>query len=486
VASSNVVVGGPVHDTAFIVGGSAHTGQITFRLFGPNNPNCAAPPIFTASQTVNAGTRVYQSADFQPRHAATYLWVAAYSGDANNQPAHTTCGPARETVVVVKRSPRLTTTASPVLQPTPVRRSRTAAGVSIRDTALLSNAVAPTGRISFILYGPGDATCSGTPIFRTATVVNGNGRYNSQAFTPTVSGVYRWRARYGGDADNHSAGLTRCGDPLETVQVTVPSDPDLVTSSSQSVDVGGAVQDTAFLSGGSNPRGTITFRLYGPLDTNCSRPPVFTSTVDVNGNGSYQSASFSPSATGGYRWVAHYSGDPVNHPTAATICGAMAETVIVQSPFNPAVVGLSTTASASDGIGAPITDTARLTGELHPTGAITYQLFGPANPTCSGHPVFTTTTDVNGNGAYTSAPFTVQKQGTYSWVVSYNGDAVNAGVGPGACGAPGEKVTVSSRIEPDVNPGPEPAPIVHPASKAKPKPKPKPKPPKPPRPTVTG
>jgi hypothetical protein len=98
--------------------------------------------------------------------------------------------------------------------------------------------------------------------------------------------------------------------------------------------------------------------------------------------------------------------------------------------------------------------------------------------------VFTSTTTVTGNGSYISSPFTAHQSGTYRWVASYNGDTLNTGAGPSPCGAAGETVTVSPAVEPDIKPGPEPAPKFERALTTKRKPKPKP--PKPPPPLVTG
>jgi hypothetical protein len=88
-----------------------------------------------------------------------------------------------------------------------------------------------------------------------------------------------------------------------------------------SVTLGAAISDTKTLSGGANPTGTITFNLYGPNDATCSGAVIFTSTVTVNGNGSYSSTSFTPLAIGTYRWIANYSGDANNAATANT-CNA--------------------------------------------------------------------------------------------------------------------------------------------------------------------
>ena len=63
---------------------------------------------------------------------------------------------------------------------------------------------------------------------------------------------------------------------------------------------------------------------------------------------------------------------------------------------------------------------------MAPTGTITFTLFGPNNPTCTGAAIFTSTVPVAGNGVYPSAPFTATTPGTYNWVAAYSGDANNA------------------------------------------------------------
>jgi hypothetical protein len=100
----------------------------------------------------------------------------------------------------------------------------------------------------------------------------------------------------------------------------------LTTLASPAVTLGGAISDTGTLSGGIAPTGTITFNLYGPDNATCAGPAIFTSTVSVNGNGIYSSASFTPTTAGIYRWIANYSGD-ANNPGTANACNAPGESV---------------------------------------------------------------------------------------------------------------------------------------------------------------
>jgi hypothetical protein len=120
-------------------------------------------------------------------------------------------GTSRTTVNRV--TPSLSTTATP--PPTP------GSGGSVSDVAHLSGATSPTGTINFTLYGPGDASCAGAPVFTDTKPVNGNGSYISAGFTPAQFGTYRWIAAYSGDANNQPVSGA-CNDPNESVLVSAP------------------------------------------------------------------------------------------------------------------------------------------------------------------------------------------------------------------------------------------------------------------------
>jgi hypothetical protein len=115
---------------------------------------------------------------------------------------------------VAKAAPALTTNAS----------AGVVLGGSVHDTATLSGGSSPGGQITFSLYGPDDANCSGTPAFTDTKAVSGNGSYQSAAFAPTQAGVYRWVASYGGDSNNSSA-AGACNDSGESVTVSAPLAP---------------------------------------------------------------------------------------------------------------------------------------------------------------------------------------------------------------------------------------------------------------------
>ena len=107
------------------------------------------------------------------------------------------------------------------------------------------------------------------------------------------------------------------------------------------------MKDTATLSGGSAPTGTITFSLYGPSESqNCTTTAVYTYTVTLNGNGTYTTPNgFTPVKAGTYWWTASYGGDNANNSVASG-CGA--ESVTVTPPLaSPAL----TTVPGQAGVG---------------------------------------------------------------------------------------------------------------------------------------
>jgi hypothetical protein len=131
---------------------------------------------------------------------------------------------------------------------------------------------------------------------------------------------------------NNSASC--CGSSHTTV---VPATPALTTQASPPITLGGQITDTANLTGGVSPTGTVTFTFFPPADTNCAGPPAFTSPpVPVTGPGTYTSAPFTPTVAGTYRTIASYSGNAANAPVT-TKCNDNNESVVVNTaPTKPA------------------------------------------------------------------------------------------------------------------------------------------------------
>ncbi|MGZ5082176.1 MAG: ice-binding family protein, partial [Usitatibacter sp.] len=105
---------------------------------------------------------------------------------------------------------------------TQVNSAAVVVGATITDTATLSGGAAPTGTITFNLYGPNDLTCTGAVIATSTLPVAGNGNYVSGGFLTAIPGTYRWIANYSGDANN-SPIVNACNGVNENVVVAAPA-----------------------------------------------------------------------------------------------------------------------------------------------------------------------------------------------------------------------------------------------------------------------
>ncbi len=227
--------------SATLAGGSDPTGPITFTVFGPQ---ATAPSSCTSGGTVVGTASAYDDGTYQPSGGFTppspgeYWWYASYGGDAGDEPAASTCGPAgmAETTVVPKVTPTLSATG-PLggIAGSPIPAS------SI--SATLAGGSAPTGTITFTVFGPqssppSSCTSGGTTV-GTASV-NGNGTYQPSAgFTPPSPGEYWWYASYGGDAGDEPA-ASACGALMaQTLVAAAPTTPSSSGSGSSGSGSGG-------------------------------------------------------------------------------------------------------------------------------------------------------------------------------------------------------------------------------------------------------
>jgi hypothetical protein len=230
-SSSGYPAGSQIYDSAMLGSGANPTGVLTFKLFAPTDTTCSAAPLFTTTTPVN-GNGYYESRRFTTNAAGTYRWTVGYGGDANNNPSVTTeCDDPAGEVTVARRVPLLDATPS---WTSPVATA----------TALLtggSGPSGPTGTITYHLYGAGNSTCAGAPVFRYSRSIAGNGTYPSTSFSPSVGGRYQWVIHYSGDANN-LARSTVCSDTSNGFTASV--NPTVVTGTPTSVHRGGTITVT--------------------------------------------------------------------------------------------------------------------------------------------------------------------------------------------------------------------------------------------------
>src|SRR5439155_297318 len=194
------------------------------------------------------GDGTYNSPTVTATQVGTYTWHAHYNGDTLNNTA--VDSGANESVTTVQASPAISTTAS-----------ETAGGVVgtavLSDTATLTGGYNVSGgTITFTLTAPNGTTSTVASV----TVVAGTSTYSSPTALATQVSTYTWHASYSGNT------LTIA--PVDTVPnesvITVQASPAISTTASETASgvVGTAVlSDTATLTGGYGPTGTVTFTL---------------------------------------------------------------------------------------------------------------------------------------------------------------------------------------------------------------------------------
>jgi hypothetical protein len=95
-----------------------------------------------------------------------------------------------------------------------------------------------------------------------------------------------------------------------------------------------AASVSAALSKGASPRGTITFKVFGPRSSApavCASGGTTLGTAGVSGDRTYHpSAGFKPSTPGDYWWFAIYGGDQGNNPVSSA-CGASMPKMVVHA-----------------------------------------------------------------------------------------------------------------------------------------------------------
>ena len=393
-------------DTARLTGSYYAGGTISFSLTDPNG-NAVTLPANDQSVTVSGDGAYTTPTGVLATEAGTYTWSTIYSGDGNNLTASD--DGSNETTEVSPASPTLTTQAG-----------ETAGGIVgvtiLTDTATLMGSYYAGGTISFSLMDPNGNAVT-LPANDQSVTVSGDGAYTMPTgVLATEAGTYTWSTIYSGDGNN----LTASDDGSNETTEVSPASLTITTQAAETAGgiVGAAIlTDTATLSGGYYPGGTISFSLTAPDGST-----ALEGSVPVTGDNTY-SAPNSVLATevGTYTWSATYSGDGNNN--SASDDGSNETTVVSAAPATvPTTVGAASVPVGDTAM--TLSDTADLEGAYNPTGSITFTL------TLNGSAVSeaTQTETVSGNGTYGASytlPTTGTVAGTYVWTATYSGDGNN-------------------------------------------------------------
>ena len=261
-----------LNDTADLQGGNNPSGTITFTLYQ------GSTLVDTETKTVNGnGTYTTPTGYTLPTSGTvigTYQWNATYSGDTNNSSASDN-GNTNEQVVVGPAPTAITTT------PNPTSVTLGTSPVTLNGHGRSDGRLSPE-RHDHLHALPGQHPGGhGDDDSQRQRHVHDTDRVH-RTDHGTVTGTYQWNATYSGDTNNSSASDN--GNTNEQVVVSPAprrSRPRPTRRRSRLGTSPVTLKDTADLTGGYHPSGTITFTLYQGSTL------VDTETVTVNGNGTY-------------------------------------------------------------------------------------------------------------------------------------------------------------------------------------------------------
>ncbi len=383
-----------------------------------------------------------------------YYWVAVYTDGSEPLQQHSFCN--SEPVTVAVPLPTLGVTTQTTL-------SSVGVGSGVGDSATVSNYAAlladdsqASGSVNFSLY-QGDS-CSGTPVYQSGPETlspSGEASTPTNAYIVPSAGPYQWQAKVTVTTSSGWPAIQPFSSACLDEPLSVQADTALETSAWSTpglvgtwASFGARVSDTATVTGGDEPTGSVIFSLYS--NASCTGSPVYVSgSVKLNG-GHATSASYVVDQAGTWEWTASYSGDAYNSPSTST-CG--------NEPFSVGRAAPSITTVTSNGttdvpVGTQIDDTANVSNSTNGTansasGDVYFHLYqggsGPV-PECNGGSVFNDVESLTVGQPFstaTSADYQVTSLGHYDWTVQYEGDG-NDTNGSSKCGSESVDVVMAA------------------------------------------
>jgi hypothetical protein len=295
-----------------------------------------------------------------------------------------------------------------------------APGQPIFDRLTVARTAGTTVTAVVDLFGPFASTatisCSAPPIWTGSVTATHNGTFDTGEFTPTVAGVYAYRAQINGTQLVRSA-ESPCNDGAETVVILAK--PQVVTQvSSAQVAPGTQVQDHVIVSGSGVLQLTIRVDLFGPYqahsEVDCAGTPIWTGTITSNGDGTYKTVPVTLQKVGYYTFRESVEQSPTAEASTAK-CAETPETVLASG--QPAV----TTLVSADVVrpGSALYDRIIVSGLGKTQAAIDVRLYGPfasvAAITCAGKPYWQGQVFAQGDGELHSPSVRINQAGFYTF-----------------------------------------------------------------------
>lgn len=282
-----------------------------------DNDQCSGDPVHTSNaiDTMEGINTVEDVKEFTPDKAGQYYWIAVISNSSGKEFYRGKCGDPGEISTVFK----ITTKATPDVQ----------IGGKIKDTAFVEGNLPDGSSIVFKLYGPNDDKCTSTPSFISKNIpTNGSQtEYESEETQPVKPGMYHWIEEL---VDDKGKVITsgECGAENENSSVW-----DISTNATVKVLLGEEIYDTANVEGAVPEGAKVRFNLYGPNDSECSKPVFVSKEIPVSEAGYYKSEKYTPEKAGEYYWIEELlnkDGEVIGKGT----CGIENETTTVTEEYN--------------------------------------------------------------------------------------------------------------------------------------------------------
>jgi hypothetical protein len=423
---SQQLVGHVVRDHVTIAGAPANwRATVAVAIRGPfpseTAVNCSRTAWTGSFKTAGSGTYV------TPNATATkpgwYVFQLTIPETETAGALHTPCSDTAERFFM-QAAPTLATQAS---------SQTVAAGQPIYDNVTIGSTAGTTVTAVVDLFGPFESTakisCSAAPIWSGSVTAPHNGTFKTAGFTPTVPGVYTYRARI--DSTELVQGVqSPCGETAETTLISAK--PQVTTRvSSEQVTPGAQVQDQVIVSGSGVLQLPINVELFGPYQSrsgiDCSGDPLWTGRIVSNGDGTYKTAPVTLEKVGYYTFRESIQQSSTSTGSTAK-CAETPETVLAGA--RPAVTTL-----VSDDVvrpGSALSDRIIVSGLGQTQAAINVALYGPfaslAAVKCTGKPYSQTVVTAQGDGEIRSPAVRIDKAGFYTFHETLVGRKFVAGV----------------------------------------------------------
>lgn len=464
-ASTNTASpGAPVSDFVFVTGLGGESTTYSWSLLGPVpaiNGSCAAVD-WTTADVLNgdslpvSGNGPYETGATTLDAAGCYTFTGTLAPTATSEGATLSAGVAEETVLVAENTPTIATVAS---------ANAGMPGDIVHDTVTISGIGSAASTYTWSLLGPVspvNGSCAavvwaGADVLATDDIdIDGDDVYQTPDVSLDLPGCYTYA---GSIAATPSSGFAAQapGVPAETVLVSPNQGAATTAISDTTTTSGDTVFDAITVTGLDGETVSYHWSLLGPVPAvngSCdavdwsSAQIVDEDTLDVNGNGPYQTPEVQLVDAGCYTYTGEL-GSSATSLGATLAAGDPAETTLLA----PASAVISTVVSPQTGQpGTTVHDTVTITGAV-PAGTVyTWTLYGPlaaAAGSCdaldwTGAEVEATdTVDVTGPGPFQTPDVTLNEVGCFSYGGSLEASASTTAAEQ-APGVPAETLQISA------------------------------------------